>query len=578
MQSLSEFRVRALRQVALFAALMFGLSACGGGGGGGGNTSGGSGPSVTISGKITFDRVPFKTPVGTGLNFNGIVESPARDVVVEAVQPGNVLGGEVVVATTTTNATGDYVLSVPSNTTIFIRAKAQMLKAGAAPTWNFKVLNNTNNDALYVMDGTASSSGSVSSTRNLRATSGWGATGYTGTRAAAPFAILDTMYQVKALVLSAKGDTAFPALDLFWSVNNRPASPFCPDNGNIVSSLYTTFSASNPNDECSTPTAGRDGIYVLGDFSQGDTDEFDQHVIAHEAGHYFEDQFSRSDSIGGEHGLNDRLDLRVAFGEGWGDAFGAMALNDPVYRDSFSGQTQDSSFNLESSTPSAPGWFSEFSTLKILWDLFDGANEPNDTVALGFTPIYNVMTGAQSSTDALTGIFPFARALKANNAAAATGINALLAEHSIVSNVDDFASFETNTGGSADALPIYTDIQPNSGTRQVCGNADSVIGFYNKLGNRRFLRLVLTQQTTITITATGPAGTPPPDPDIYLWRRGQLLAIADAVGVQEILPMAGQSPLTLAAGTYVIEVFEYSHTDAAEPQRGRTCINVSVTG
>jgi len=335
--------------IPLLALLL--VAGCGGGGGGG---SGGSGASVTISGKITFDRVPFKAQLRAGRNFGGIIESPARNVVVEAVQPGNVFGGETTVASTTTDANGDYSLQVPASTTMFIRAKAQMLKTGTAPTWNFKVLNNASNDALYVMDGTAASSGSASSTRNLRATTGWGGTTYTGTRTAAPFAILDTMYQVKALILSAKADTAFPALDLFWSVSNRPASPFCPDSGNIVSSLYTTFSASNPNDECSTPTAGRDGIYILGDFSQNDTDEFDQQVIAHEAGHYFEDQFSRSDSIGGEHAIDGKLDLRVAFGEGWGDAFGAMALNDPVYRDS-SGANADSGFNLESDIPQSPG-------------------------------------------------------------------------------------------------------------------------------------------------------------------------------------------------------------------------------
>jgi hypothetical protein len=573
---MATMRLLPLLVMRLALPLVSALLIAGCGGGGSGNSNSGSGASVTISGKITFDRVPFKTQLGTGLNFNGIVESPARNVVVDAVQPGNALGGEMIIASTTTDAAGDYSLQVPTSTTVFIRAKAQMLKAGTAPTWNFKVLNNTNNDALYVMDGTEASSGSASSTRNLRATSGWGATSYTGTRAAAPFAILDTMYQVKALILSAKADTAFPALDLFWSVSNRPASPFCPDSGDIVSSLYTTYSASNPNDQCASPTAGKDGIYILGDYTQGDTDEFDRHIIAHEAGHYFEDRFSRSDSIGGDHGLNDKLDLRVAFGEGWGDAFGAMALNDPVYRDSFAGQTQDGSFNLESSVPAAPGWFSEFSTLKILWDLFDGANEPNDTVTLGFAPIFNAMTGAQSSTDALTGIFPFVRALKASNVPAATGINALLAEHSIVSIVDDYGLTETNAGGSMDALPIYTDIQVAGGTQQVCG--DATLGDYNKLGNRRFLRLVLAQQTTATITATGPAGMPVPDPDLYLWRRGQLVAIADAVGVQEVLPMAGQSPLSLAAGTYVIEVFEYSHTSATAPQRGRTCISVSVTG
>jgi hypothetical protein len=576
MMSVADLRMRHLRRVVLVAAVLLGVSACGGGGGGGG--SGGNAANVTISGRITFDRVPFKTTLGTGLNFNGIVETPARHVVVEAVQPANVLGGENIVASTTTDAAGDYALQVPPNTTVTIRVKAQMLKTGAAPTWNFRVLNNTNNDALYVMEGTAASSGNGNSTRNLRATSGWGATSYTGTRAAAPFAILDTMYQVKSMILGARADTAFPALDLFWSVNNRPASPFCPDDGNIVTSLYTTFSSTSPNDECSTPTGGRDGIYVLGDFAQGDTDEFDPHVIAHEAGHYFEDRFSRSDSLGGEHGLNDRLDLRVAFGEGWGGAFGAMALNDPVYRDSFSRQAGDVAFSLESDMPSVPGWFSEFSTFKILWDIFDGANEPNDTVALGFAPIYTAMTSAQPSTDSLTGIFPFVRALKASNAAAAAGVNALLTEHSIVPNVDDFGSNETNAGGSVDALPIYTTIALG-GTQQVCG--DAAFGNYNKLGNRRFLRLLLAQQTTVSIAATGLAGSqasPVPDPDVIVWRRGQVVAFANAIGNQESLPMAGQPPLSLAAGTYVIEVFEYSHTDAAEPQRGRTCINVTVTG
>src|SRR5918994_686628 len=46
------------------------------------NTPGGG--SVIVSGKITFDRVPFKTPPLTGLNPAAPVESPARQVVVEA--------------------------------------------------------------------------------------------------------------------------------------------------------------------------------------------------------------------------------------------------------------------------------------------------------------------------------------------------------------------------------------------------------------------------------------------------------------------------------------------------------------
>ena len=80
--------------------------------------------------------------------------------------------------------------------------------------------------------------------------------------------------------------------------------------------------------------SGNQHIALLADLTE-DTDEFDQHVIAHEFGHYIEFNFSRADNIGGAHGLGDKLDPRVAFGEGFGYAFAAIVLNDPVARDSF---------------------------------------------------------------------------------------------------------------------------------------------------------------------------------------------------------------------------------------------------
>lgn len=556
------------------------VAACGGGGGG--ECSGGSGARVTISGKITFDRVPFKVARGSGLDFGGIVPLPARDVVVEAVQPGNVLGGEKTVDSTTTDATGAYSLSVPANTIVFIRAKAQMLKEGAAPTWDFKVLNNTNSDALYVLDGGASCSSSANTTRDLRATSGWGTSSYIDTRSAAPFAILDTIYQFKELIRSVKADTAFPALDLFWSVTNKPATPFCPDTGDIVSSLYTTFSAAEPNDSCSTPTPGRDGIYILGDFDQGDTDEFDQHVIAHEVGHYFEDRFSRSDSIGGDHGINSKLDLRVAFGEGWGDAFGAMVLNDPVYRDSNSGASADFGVNLESDVGAAPGWFSEFSTFKILWDIFDGANEANDTVALGFRPIYNVMMGAQASTGALTGIFPFVTALKAVNPSEAPGINALLVSQGIVANVDDFATAESNTGGDATVIPIYNAVAVPSQVN-ICSTGTT--NGYNKLGNRKFLRLSLGGATSISIVSTGSTNplvansVAALDPDIIVWRRGTIFEFGVTSPVpNEVVHRETLSSMQFPAGEYVIEIYDSAFVERAAANSNPHCMTVSIAG
>jgi hypothetical protein len=128
----------------------------------------------------------------------------------------------------------------------------------------------------------------------------------TGTRASAPFAILDTVYQGIQTVIGVASTTNFPALIVSWG---NPAN--------------STFFSSGPTQY----------IELTSNLAT-DTDEFDQHVISHEFGHYIEFNFSRADNIGGSHGLGDKLDPRVAFGEGFGYAFAAIVLNDPVARDS----------------------------------------------------------------------------------------------------------------------------------------------------------------------------------------------------------------------------------------------------
>ena len=118
-----------------------------------------------------------------------------------------------------------------------------------------------------------------------------------------------------------------------------------------------------------------------------DTDEYDAHVVSHEFGHYFEDQFSRSDSIGGSHSLNARLDMRVAFGEGWGNALSGV-VSGRVYRDTFgSAQSNSFGFDLESNSFTRPGWFSEGSVQSILYDIMDSANDGADTVSAGIGPV-----------------------------------------------------------------------------------------------------------------------------------------------------------------------------------------------
>jgi hypothetical protein len=318
------------------------------------------------------------------------------------------------------------------------------------------------------------------------------------------------------------------------------------------------------------------GIYVLGDFAggNGDTDEFDAHVIAHEFGHYVEDKFSRSDSIGGTHGDPDRLDMRVAFGEGWGNVYSGMATNDPVYRDS-QGVTNDGGFNLETdSQGGTEGWFSEFSIGQILWDLFDTVDDGADHVSLGFAPIYAVMTGPQKETEALTSIFSFAEALRTANTAQTAGINALLTGESILVT-DAFGTGETSNAGVATATPIYEDVLVGD-PRTVCGSSTSPDR--NKVGFRKFLRLNLTQPSTLTITATGFApsadAVAASDPDIVVYKKGVPVQVGESTtttpGSSEMIPQQSYS-----AGLHIIEVYDYKLSGTDSTQH---CMTVSVTG
>lgn len=556
-----------LRPAALAVLAGMLLSACGGGGGGGGNQP--PPADVTISGRITFDRIPFDATLGNGLNPTAPIESPARQVTVQAIDASN----SSVLATATTNNTGDYSVTVPANRNLFVRARAEMIKTGTAPTWSFSVRNNTTagtNDALYAVDGTSASSGTANSTRNLRAPTGFGTTNYTGERAAAPFAILDSVFRAKELILGATPNAEFPELKLFWSKDNKPtAGRFCLDEGNIGTTSYIVFVPSEL-DDCNQ--AGVDGIYILGDFTIGDTDEFDQSVIAHEFGHYVEDRFARSDSIGGSHVENDLLDLRVAFSEGWGNAFSSMALGDPIYRDSQQGASDDFQIDMETDNQDNEGWFSEASVEEILWDIFDATNEPGDSLMLGFTPIFAVMTGAEVTTDAQTSIFPFVAGLRVANAGSVAAINALVNGEDI-HGTDDFGADETNDGPGTNAgvLPIYDEIIRGT-PKPVCSRSPFGNESSNKLGNRVFLRFVNDAQRLVTITATGAVNggstVAATDPDIFVLRRGTLAAVGVATGGTETI-----NQVQLPAGTYVIEVYDFDITGTAP-----RCMTVSVAG
>jgi hypothetical protein len=576
----------------LIGALGAALSACSGGGSDDpappANAPPASTPTtVTVSGAVTFDFVPAVASSSNlrfgGLDYAATVPRPARGVTVELLQ------GQTVAASTTTDASGQYSFSAPASTEVSVRVRAEMLRVGA-PSWDFRVVDNVNSNALYTLAGTAFDTGTAAVTRNLHAPSGWGGSSYTATRSAAPFAILDVVYDAVQLVLTAAPSTNFPALRLHWSTQNVPVSGTNP--GEIGSSRYRTS----------------EGIYLLGAANQ-DTDEYDRHVIAHEWGHYLEDRFSRSDSIGGPHTLTDQLDMRLAFGEAFGNAFAGMVTGKSVYVDTHSaGQARGFSFDLEQSPTRInpnPGWFNEESLQSLLWDIFDGGRDlpPGgtttlDDLELGFQPIHAVLTGPQRTTRALTSIFPFVHALKTARPADRPLIDALTSSQRIAAIADEYGTGETNIGVPtkrtesqvrADFNSVYSSVTVGGGPVNVCSLDDytsALTGAENKLASRRFVRFNVQSAGAHTITARAVAPlNAPADPDLRLHAGGQVFssdAEPDPVACTVNLPQGCVETFTrqLSLGEHVLEVYEWTNTnevdDPENPPIGRTCFNVTV--
>jgi hypothetical protein len=558
---------RAAARLVLMVALL-GLAACGGGSSGSGSTPspGVTAPALgnlTLTGTATFDKVPFNAISGTGLDFTRTAPAPARGVTIEAIGSAS----QSVLATAVSDGAGQYTLSVPANTEMLLRMKAELRRSGA-PSWLVTVRDNTSGDALYAVDTAPFNSGAAALRRDVHAGSGWNGSSFAGTRAAAPMSVLDAAWQAMQLVLGAEPGIAFPELKMFWSARNVPCSEgaggFCNGTsaararGEIGTSFYAEIGTQGPS------------IYVLG-AADSDSDEFDQHVVAHEWGHYYQDNFSRDDSLGGPHSLNERLDLRVAFSEGWGNAFAGMVKGDPVYRDSFGAQQRgDFSINVENNAVTFPGWFSEASVQSVFYDAFDVANDGVDTVSLGFAPIHAAMRGAIRTTPAFTSVYALVNALRAAQPGQAGAIGALATGQLVTLAPDDFGTGETNAGGSDLNIPIFPPMTSGT-TRPICSSLPTggTAAMYNKLGNRRFLRFTLQVGSTVSIVArNGRSGT---DPDIVLYAAGVERGRAEG-------ETSGTETLTLPlqAGTYVAEVYEYSNINGTAP-RGTECFDVTLT-
>jgi len=550
-----DLRFHRIKGLIFVLALLVG---CSGGG------SGSSGPIpefVTISGTVTYDRVPFNPQALRGLDFNNIEILPARGVSVQLVDVDG-----FVVAVTSTDDNGQYSLSfVSSNQLVRIRVFAELSKT-SLPSWDVKLLDHTSDDAQYVLDGALVSSGIRDSTRDLHAESGWdiSSSSYVGARAAAPFAILDSIYTGLQRIVEVDNRFRLDELEVFWSPDNNTASLSFED-GDIGSSFYSN-----------------NQIYLLGQ-QDSDTDEFDQHVIIHEWAHFIEDVLSRSDTLGGGHNTIESLDVRLAFAEGLANSISGIATDDPIYRDSF-GVEQSEDFNIDLEANPDPstenaGWFVESSIHSLIYDLYDTDNEGADNISLGFQPIYDVLTDSDYiNSSALLTIYPFIDHLRAGGAADGAAVDQLLLSQNI-SGSGIYGVGEFNDGGDSAILPIYIELNVNGAAEQVCTTNNLAAREINKLGNRRFVRFTTTPGVhTMTVTYSG-TGFMPSNPAFVLYRRGQI-----QVRVPEpdtaAYDIDGDSVMDVRALTipdeYVLEVFSRVNVDGDIFTGGDVCFDVSV--
>jgi hypothetical protein len=162
---------------------------------------------------------------------------------------------------------------------------------------------------------------------------------------------------------------------------------------------------------------GATGSFYDGKVQIEQPDRWDWDTIHHEYGHYAADQINIESNPGGPHNIGDcisdvqgskDLGLRLAWGEGWPTFFGTSgqqvlnlaSLNVPRVGDVSYQDLEDGSltYSLETQSGIGVGEDNEVAVQRLLWDLFDTANDGRDTVNGSDGSIWNTLDAADPTT------------------------------------------------------------------------------------------------------------------------------------------------------------------------------------
>ncbi|MBI3892182.1 MAG: proprotein convertase P-domain-containing protein, partial [Candidatus Wallbacteria bacterium] len=292
----------------------------------------------TISGTARFEKRPV-TDAGYGTSFF----SPCRFNQIEIVLTDN-----TVLGTSSTDASGNYSVTLPDQgqQTVFLRVYA------AQQSGNFRLLvanNNTAQATHTARSQNQSLNTNLASTINID---------IPVASAAGAFNIFDQGIKVQQRLFQQTGQVP-PRLTFFWQQGTADGTFF---------------------------QASLNAIFLLNGTS--DFDEYDDDVIIHETGHYVEANFSRDDSVGGQHAQSDsHQDLRVAWSEGAAYWWSGAIQNKADQRDITANGVSFFEMETPSNASTATGGDNEVAVESVLWDIFDDASTTDSTPGVDDDPI-----------------------------------------------------------------------------------------------------------------------------------------------------------------------------------------------
>lgn len=497
---------------------------------------------VRLNLELSFDSVPHKAS-NVGLDYANTQAKPARGITIEIRDDGDELLG-----TTQTDADGKASVLVDAGQVVKVRALAK-LESTNPFSWEVSVRDNTDLNRLYAIEGQLNVVDAAGETRRLHASSGWNGSFYSATRSAGPFAILDSIYTgLHRLQLAGLNQNLSP-LTIFWSEKNTTAE------GDVtLGEIGTSYFSSNQ-------------IYLLGD-ADVDTDEYDKHVILHEWTHFLERALSRFDNIGGDHSQLEKMDMRLAFSEGFANAWSGILMDDVIYKDAL-GASQSTGFfiNLADKSQSLRGWYSEGSVGAIVYNYYLTAiNGPEANLI----ELLNSFTSTEyKSSSYLSSIFLFSSIMQAQSSAGfATWVD-LLKEQNI-NSISASGEGEVNAGGYAEVLPVYKKLSLVTPSVSLCST--NRFGNQNHLGNFQFVHLAIQNPRRFTIQANAINQNIQSDPDIYLYSAG--INIYSARSAQE---NTESFSLFLQPGEYSLAVVEADLLDASESRDITHCFQLELS-